>query len=108
MSQVTHIDSTEILIHAARAEDMREVARVAGRDSGELPAGPLLVARVGGDLRAAISLSDGSVVADPFYRTTELIAMLKIRAHAGRDPIPSRRSFFLRPNRRFAPSSLTN
>ena len=80
MSHVTHNDSAEITIRAARDEDMREIARVAGRDTGELPAGPVLVAKVGSDVRAAISLSDGNVVADPFYRTAELVQMLKIRA----------------------------
>ena len=47
MSNVTHIESTEITIRAARAEDMGELARVAGRDTHELPEGTLLVAKVG-------------------------------------------------------------
>ncbi len=82
MSQVTHTDSAEITIRAARTEDMGDLARVAGRDTGELPVGPLLVAKVAGDVRAAISLADGAVVADPFYRTAELVKMLRIRAGA--------------------------
>lgn len=82
MSHVTHIDSTEITIRAARAGDMGEIARVAGRDTDELPSGPLLVATAGERVRAAISLSDGAFVADPFHRTTELVEMLKIRAGA--------------------------
>ena len=82
MSHVTHIDSSEITIRAARAEDMSEVARVAGRDTGDLPAGPVLVAKVGSDVRAAISLADGAVIADPFHRTAELVQMLRIRAGA--------------------------
>jgi hypothetical protein len=83
MANVTHTDSTEITIRAARAEDMGELARVAARDTHELPAGRLLVAKVGSDVRAAISIDDGTIVADPFHRTTELVAMLKIRAGAG-------------------------
>ena len=47
MSNVTHIESAEITIRAARAEDMGELARVAGRDTQELPEGTLLVAKVG-------------------------------------------------------------
>ncbi len=85
MSHVTHIDATEITIRAARAEDMSEIARVAGRDTHELPAGPLLMAMAGDRVRAAISLTDGSFVADPFHRTTELVEMLRIRAGAVRD-----------------------
>ena len=91
MSNVTHIDSTEITIRAARPEDMRELARVAGRDTHELPEGKLLVAKVGSDVRAAISLEDGTIIADPFHRTAELVAMLKIRASAVRS---SRRTHF--------------
>lgn len=82
MSNVTHIDSAEITIRAARAEDRAELARVAARDTHELPEGRLLVAKVGSDVRAAISLDDGAIVADPFHRTAELVAMLKIRAGA--------------------------
>ena len=44
MAHVTHIESSEITIRAARAEDMGELARVAGRDTHELPEGTLLVA----------------------------------------------------------------
>ena len=82
MSHVTHIETTEITIRPAAPEDTGQVARVAGRDTGVLPAGPLLVAMVGGDMRAAISLTDGAVVADPFHRTAELVEMLRIRAGA--------------------------
>ena len=72
--------TSEIRIRAARAEDLAPVARVAGRDTSPLPAEPLLVAEVDQDLRAAISLADGAVVADPFHRTAELVEMLRIRA----------------------------
>ena len=82
MSNVTHIDSTEITIRTARAEDRAELARVAARDTHELPEGKLLVAKVGSDVRAAISLENGTIIADPFHRTAELVAMLKIRAAA--------------------------
>ena len=101
MSNVTHTDSAEITIRTARAEDMREIARVAGRDTHELPEGALLVAKVGSDVRAAISLEDGSVIADPFHRTAELVQMLKIRAvavrAARRSPIAPRRRSRQRP-----------
>ena len=82
MSNVTHTNSAEIIIRAATAEDAREIARVAGRDTHELPVGPLLVATVGDRVRAAISLSDGTFVADPFHPTSELVQMLKIRVGA--------------------------
>jgi len=82
MTHVTHNESAEIIIRAARAEDMAEIARVAGRDTHDLPQAPLLVGMVGDRVRAAISLTDGSFVADPFHRTSELVEMLRIRAGA--------------------------
>src|SRR5688500_3903052 len=82
MANVKHTDSSAITIRAARAEDMGELARVASRDTHELPGGRLLVAKVGSDVRAAISIDDGTIIADPFHRTAELVAMLKIRAAA--------------------------
>jgi hypothetical protein len=95
MSYVTHLKSAEITIRAARAKDLSEIERIAARDSKNLPSGPLLVAQVSGDLRAAISLEDGRVVADPFHRTAELVEMLRIRAEGASDvhrpPAPLRR-----------------
>lgn len=76
----TITQASEIRIRAASAKDMASVARVAGRDTRPLPAEPVLVAEVGSDVRAAISLADGTVVADPFHRTAELVEMLRIRA----------------------------
>jgi hypothetical protein len=86
MSQ-TITTSAEITIRAAHESDLAAVARVAGRDTHEPPAWPILVAEVGSDIRAAISLTDGEVIADPFHRTDELVAMLRIRAReaAGSD-----------------------
>jgi len=79
--------SSEIRIRAAHESDLAAVARVAGRDTHEPPAWPILVAEVGSDIRAAISLTDGEVIADPFHRTDELVAMLRIRAReAASDP----------------------
>ena len=72
--------TSEIRIRAADEQDLTAISRVAGRDSTLLPGGPFLVAEVGDDVRAAISLGDGTVVADPFHRTAELVAMLRIRA----------------------------
>lgn len=88
MSNVTQTESVEITIRAARPEDMTELARVAARDTHELPGGKLLVAKVGPDVRAAISLESGAIIADPFHRTAELVQMLKIRAGAGRQDHP--------------------
>jgi len=89
----------EIKIRAAAEHDLSGIARVAGRDTTPLPTGPFLVAQVGDDLRAAISLDDGTVIADPFHRTAELVAMLRIRARAATAGASDRAVRFERPLR---------
>jgi hypothetical protein len=61
-------------------DDSAAVARLAALDSAEVPAAPLLVAEVGGELQAAVSLGDGRVIADPFHPTLALVALLRERA----------------------------
>lgn len=70
-----------ISLRAAGSNDVRTVARLAALDSAPIPLGPVLLAEVDGQPRAAIALSDGHVVADPFARTAELVSLL--RMHAG-------------------------
>jgi len=91
---------TEITIRLAGSGDLVGLHRLAGRDSSSLPAAPLLVAEVGDDLRAAISLADRAVVADPFHRTTELVEMLRIRARGVAVPTTGASTLtFRRPRR---------
>src|SRR5436190_8960215 len=71
-----------ITIRPAYADDALALARLAVLDSAELPAEPLLLVEADGELRAALSLSDGSAIADPFAPTAELLALL--RQHAAR------------------------
>lgn len=95
--------SSEIRIRAAREADLAAVAQVTGRDTHEPLAWPVLVAEVGSHVRAAISLTDGEVVADPFHRTDELVAMLRIRAREAAGSGLGRVVKFERPRRaRFA------
>jgi hypothetical protein len=42
--------------------------------------GPALVGEIDGRPAAAISLTDGRVVTDPFQRTTNLVMLLRMRA----------------------------
>jgi hypothetical protein len=60
--------------------DERALARLAMLDSSTPPAEPVLLARVDGQLLAALALSDGSIVADPFHATADLIDLLRARA----------------------------
>ncbi len=58
------------------AEDHGPLARLAALDSSKPPPQPVVVAEVGGELRAALSLSDGSLVADPFHLTQGVAELL--------------------------------
>jgi hypothetical protein len=69
-----------VTIRHAFPDDALPLLRLAALDSSEPPAQPALVAEVDGELRAALSLRDGSVVADPFHRTLALVDLLRARA----------------------------
>jgi hypothetical protein len=54
--------------------------RLAALDSAPMPLGPVLLAEIDGEPRAAIALRDNRVVADPFHRTAELVGLLRMQA----------------------------
>jgi hypothetical protein len=82
------LSSPPISIRNAYPDDADALRRLATLDSAPLPRAPVLVADVGGELQAALSLSDGSVVADPFAATADLVVLLEVQAAQLR---PSRR-----------------
>jgi hypothetical protein len=47
-----------------------------------VPFGPVLLAEVDGRPRAALSVRDGSVIADPFAPTADVVEMLRVQARA--------------------------
>src|SRR5207248_246491 len=60
--------ASEITIRPAYADDHEALTRLAALDSARhAPPSPLVIAEVGGELRAALSLHDGSSIADPFH-----------------------------------------
>jgi hypothetical protein len=69
-----------VTLRFAFPDDASQVAKLSALDSAAMPAEPVLLAEVGGELRAALSLADGAVVADPFHETTPLIELLAARA----------------------------
>ena len=73
-------ESGSITIRHACPEDADAIARLAQRDSADVPAGDLLVASVGGELRAAVSIERGETIADPFHPTSELVRLLTARS----------------------------
>jgi hypothetical protein len=72
--------SPSIVIRHAVEEDVRTLAGLAILDSRAELTGPALLAEVDGVARAALDLRDGSVAADPFAPTTELVELLRLRA----------------------------
>ena len=84
-------ESPSITIRLVRPTEVDEVRRVAERDCRDVPEGELLVAIAGGEIRAAISLTSGDFVADPFHHTEELVRMLVLRRTQMQNGIPRRR-----------------
>jgi hypothetical protein len=70
-----------VTLRLSRPADERALEELAQLDSARPLHGPHLVAEVGGTLRAAISLTDGVVIADPFHRTTAMVELLRARSN---------------------------
>lgn len=84
--------SLPITIRAGYPDDQPALARLAALDSTERPpAAPVLVAEIDGELRVALSLHDGSSIADPFVPTAEILELLRFRAASEARTQPRRR-----------------
>jgi hypothetical protein len=79
-----------ITIRFAGAADERMLERLAQMDSAAPPTPPVLIAEVGGETRAALSLQDAAMIADPFHRTAGLQQLLLARAAQLRGNRPAR------------------
>jgi len=95
MSITQHPD--HIAIRPARASDAERLRWLAQRDTASVPPGRLLVAEVDGAIAAAVALDGGEAIADPFRRTAELVALLRMRARQGRRRVPLRVVARVRP-----------
>jgi hypothetical protein len=83
--------SSQILIRPGDAGDELALLRLAALDSAAgAPRPPMLVAEVDGELSVALSLHDGSAIADPFRPTAQIVALLRAHAAAA-TPAPRRR-----------------
>jgi hypothetical protein len=60
--------------------DEAVLRRLAHLSSRALPRGPFLLAESDGEPLAALSVSTGESVADPFVATADLVALLELRA----------------------------
>jgi hypothetical protein len=86
-------DTSPITIRPAYADDDVVLFRLAALDSAAVPRGPVLLAEVDGNARAALSLRDGAVVADPFHLTADLVALLRARASSVTAERPAPKAF---------------
>jgi hypothetical protein len=68
-----------ITIRRASGTDQASLARLADLDSARPLSGDVMVAEMGGELRAAIELAGGAAIADPFSPTGDLVEMLRLR-----------------------------
>jgi hypothetical protein len=75
----------EITIRLSGPEDSAAILRLAELDGRRAPSGESILAIVGGELRAALALGGREVVADPFWPTTELVELLRVRDAALQD-----------------------
>jgi hypothetical protein len=77
-------------IRLARDDDAVALLELAVIDDAWQLEGEVLIAEVEGRPWAALELSSGRVVADPFRRTADLVALLRARARALTEAPPER------------------
>ena len=86
------LDSTTIAFRSATDEDDSVLQDLSALDSHRPLERPAVLAIVDGSPVAAISLSDGQIVADPFTRTEDVVGLLRARVAAlAADSAPRRR-----------------
>ena len=73
-----------LFLLSAGPVDAGTLTRLAALDETEPLTGDVLLAVADGRAVAALSVDDGRVVADPFARTGEAVALLRLRAHQAR------------------------
>ena len=74
------LEGCEITIRLSTLDDGDAIQRLAQLDGRRPPTGELLLAIVDGEPWAALSPDGGDAIADPFRPTTDLVALLRVRA----------------------------
>ena len=92
MIGMTKSQKPSLVLRFAGDDEAAVVRRLAQLDDAPTPSGEVLLAVLDGDPVAALSLSDGRVVANPFVRTADLVTLLRLRAaQISAPPSPRRR-----------------
>jgi hypothetical protein len=69
-----------LTIRRATSSDEFAVRRLAALDSASPPTGDVLLAEMGNELWAALSVDTGTAIADPFRPSADLVDLLRFRA----------------------------
>jgi hypothetical protein len=77
IAQASH---TDVVIRESMRSDAEHLRRLAQLDSARVHEGPMVVAEVDGEVRAAVAIDNGTVIANPFHRTADLVALASMRA----------------------------
>lgn len=85
-----HADDRPVVIRWAAADDAAAVRDLAVLDEAAPLRGEVLIALVGGEPWAAVSVQDGRVVADPFRPSAGAAALVRMRAEHLREVLPRR------------------
>lgn len=76
---LSSIDTAPLTIRKATFADVAAVATLAELDSSTAPRGDVLLAEVGDELWAALSVDDGHAIADPLRPSAEAVSVLAER-----------------------------
>ena len=73
------VAAEELVIRSASTDDDGRLQRLALLDSAPAPHGPMLVGERGGMLVAAVPMSGGRAIADPFEPSADVVGLLELR-----------------------------
>jgi len=69
-----------VTVRVFAERDIDGIRRLAALDARPVPTGGVLVGELEGELVAALPLDGGQALADPFKPTTDIVALLRLRA----------------------------
>ena len=80
-----------VAVRLARQEDEMAIHRIASLDGKKAPRGRVLVAEADREIIAALAIEGGNAVADPFRWTSDVVALMEMRAEqlAAADLVPT-------------------